>query len=156
LLAALEVLKFIEKNSERVWLTSESDTKGKILTWAIIAFFGLFILLWADDTFTYGVGAFGITFFMLALSSVADTLFDIERNLVKGKWRVAGINLRNIESPIDTSSLLGVMAKYNPNLYLVLENGKKYRICDFWTSGHYDAVMSELLEYVPIKHQKNF
>ena len=139
-----------------MWLSSESDTKGKALGWIIISFFGLFLFLWAEDSIDVGIAIFGMTFFLLLLSSVADTLFDIESNLVRGKWRIAGINLRNIEAPMDTSSLLGVMAKHNPSLYLVLDNGKKYRICDFWSSSHYDAVLSELLEYVPIRHQKDF
>jgi len=149
-------LKILEKSKERVWLTSESDTKGKILGWIIIIFFGLFLALWAEHPIDYGIGIFGIAFFLLILTSVADTLFDVEKNTVTGKWRIAGINLRNVTVAIDKSSLLGVMGKHNPNLYLVLESGKKYRVCDFWSSTHYDTVLSELLEYVPIKHKKNF
>ena len=89
-------------------------------------------------------------------TSIAETIFDVEKNTIFGKYRIAGINLRNVEVQLDTSRLVTIADLNNPNLYLLVESGKKYRIGDFWTTGEHDIFMRSLLEQVPITHGRNF
>ena len=148
-------MKVLEQNSSRTWISSEAALWAKAICWAFAAA-TFSMVLWQENTASYVIAIIGGLFWMAMPTSIAETIFDVEKNTIFGKYRIAGINLRNVEVQLDTSRLVTIADLNNPNLYLLVESGKKYRIGDFWTTGEHDIFMRSLLEQVPITHGRNF
>ncbi len=148
-------MKVIEQSTKRVWISSEAALWGKVLCWCF-SLATLSLLYWGENTASYIIAVVGALFWCLITTSVAETIFDIENSKVYARYRIGGINLRNIEASLSSAKLLSVWAKHNPNLYLTVASGKKYRIGDFWSVGEHDSFMSNLLKVVPIGHDRNF
>ncbi|MBV1929380.1 MAG: hypothetical protein KUG81_07715 [Gammaproteobacteria bacterium] len=148
-------MKVIEQSDKRVWISSEAALWGKALCWCF-SLATLSLLYWGESTATYVIAVVGALFWYLITTSVAETIFDIENDKVYGRYRIAGVNLRNIEATLSSSKLISVWEKHNPNLYLAIASGKKYRVGDFWSVSEHDAFISNLLGVVSIDHDRNF
>lgn len=130
-------MKVLEQNARGMWISSEAALWGKAICWLFSA--GTFsMILWGENTASYAIAIIGALFWLLITTSIAETKFDVENNKIYGKYRLGGINLRNIEVPLRSSKLVTASGGHNPNLYLVLDSGKKYRIGDFWTVSEHD------------------
>ena len=147
-------MKVIEQTDERVWISSEAELWQKIICWCFSI--ATLYFLWGEGAVNYSIAIVGSLFWFLVTTSVAETIFDIEHNTIYGKYRIGGVNLRNIEVPLDTSKLLSMMGQHNPNLYLVIASGKKYRIGDFFSGDGLDSFISNAMGNVHIDHDRKF
>jgi len=82
------------------------------------------------------------------------TVFDVKNGRIRLEARIFGIISKDIAIPLETSRLLGERKRDQALLYLIDSDKNRYLIGFFWTSKRYDKYLNEILEYVPIDHEK--
>jgi hypothetical protein len=148
-------MKLIEKTPDRIWISSEGPVWAKALCWGL-SLATLLLLYKANNAATALIAIIGTIFLFVAPTSVAETIFDTTNDKIYGRYRIAGINFRNFEASIRTSKVVSTWGRYNPNLYLLLASGTKYRIGDFFTINEHEAFISKLVKLTRIEHERNF
>lgn len=96
---------------------------------------------------------------VIAIYSSVETAFDIDNDKISVSRRVLGLLIQSVSAPIKSSRLVAINESNfpevprSPNLYLLLESGKKIRIGSFVSKQGAEVFLNKMTLHVPIRHR---